>query len=429
VLDIKVLRDNPDAVRAGTLKKRLPDRVEAIDRVLALDSELRALSPKLDAMRSEQKQAGKQLGKLPAAEREQFLAQQRVLKGEMQQLEEQEKALREQLHTSLALVPNIPDPEVPDGKDDTENVETTRWGVIPTFAFTPRAHYEIGEAQGWVDFVRAADMAGSRNYILFGELALLHDAVLRFALEHMVQKGFMPVDPPLLVRDGPMFGTGFFPGGEEQTYRCEKDGLNLIGTSEVPVTSLHSGEILAEEDLPKRYVARSACFRREAGTYGKDTRGLYRVHQFQKVEQVILDVADRARSVQHHQDIVANAVSVLQAFELPHRIVAVCGGDLGVPQAMKYDIESWMPSRDNYGETHSASRFYDYQARRLNLRYRPKDGGKPQFCHTLNNTVIASPRVLISLLEVHQQQDGTVRVPPALRAYLGGREVLGRPVF
>jgi seryl-tRNA synthetase len=226
-----------------------------------------------------------------------------------------------------------------------------------------------------------------------------------------------------------MFGTGFFPGGEEQTYRCEKDGLNLIGTSEVPVTSLHAGEMLAEDQLPKKYVARSACFRREAGTYGKDTRGLYRVHQFQKVEQVIVDVADKARSIQHHADIVRNAEDLLQAFELPYRVVAVCGGDLGVPQAMKYDIETWMPSRRNYGETHSASRFYDYQARRLDLRYRPRDGGKPLFCHTLNNTVAASPRVLIPLLECHQQPDGTVRVPPALRAHLGGREVLGRKVW
>lgn len=426
MLDLRFLRENADAVRAGAVKKRLPDRAAAVDRALQLDAELRAMTPKLDGLRSEQKSAGKTIGRLSPAEREVFLGKQKEVKAELAGLEEREKQLRAELEQQLALIPNVPDPDVPDGKDDTENVEVRRWGTVRDFGFTPRPHFELGEAQGWVDFTRASAMAGSRNYILFGDLALLHDAVLRWAVDLMVARGFTAVDPPLLVRDAAMFGTGFFPGGEEQTYRCEKDGLNLIGTSEVPVTSLHGGEMLAEEDLPKRYVARSACFRREAGTYGKDTRGLYRVHQFHKVEQVIVDVADKARSVQHHHDIVKNAEDMLQAFELPYRVVAVCGGDLGVPQAMKYDIETWMPSRGNYGETHSASRFYDYQARRLDLRYRQKDGGKPMYCHTLNNTVVASPRILIPLLENHQQPDGTVRVPKALQPYLGGRAVLGR---
>ena len=426
MLDLKLLRENPDAVRAGAMKKRMPDRAAAVDRALAVDAELRAMLPKLDAMRSEQKSAGKEMGKLGPAEREAFLAKQKERKVELQALEEKEKRLRADLDAQLALIPNVPDADVPEGKDDTENVEVRRWGTVRDFGFQPKPHYELGEAQGWLDFDRAAAMAGSRNYILFGDLALLHDAVLRYAVDLLVARGFTPVDPPLLVRDAAMYGTGFFPGGEEQTYRCEKDGLNLIGTSEVPVTSLHGGEMMAEADLPKKYVARSACFRREAGTYGKDTRGLYRVHQFQKVEQVIVDVADKARSIQHHHDIVRNAEDMLQAFELPYRVVAVCGGDLGVPQAMKYDIETWMPSRGNYGETHSASRFYDYQARRLDLRYRQKDGGKATYCHTLNNTVVASPRILIPLLENHQQQDGTVRVPPALQPYLGGRAVLGK---
>jgi seryl-tRNA synthetase len=426
MLDLKLLRENPDAVRAGAMKKRMPDRAAAVDRALAVDAELRAMLPKLDAMRSEQKSAGKEMGKLGPAEREAFLAKQKERKVELQALEEKEKRLRADLDAQLALIPNVPDADVPEGKDDTENVEVRRWGTVRDFGFKPKPHYELGEAQGWLDFDRAAAMAGSRNYILFGDLALLHDAELRYAVDLLVARGFTPVDPPLLVRDAAMYGTGFFPGGEEQTYRCEKDGLNLIGTSEVPVTSLHGGEMMAEADLPKKYVARSACFRREAGTYGKDTRGLYRVHQFQKVEQVIVDVADKARSIQHHQEIVRNAEDMLQAFDLPYRVVAVCGGDLGVPQAMKYDIETWMPSRGNYGETHSASRFYDYQARRLDLRYRQKDGGKATYCHTLNNTVVASPRILIPLLENHQQQDGTVRVPPDLQPYLGGRAVLGK---
>ena len=425
MLDLKLVRENPDAVRAGAMKKRMPDRAAAVDRALAIDAELRGMLPRLDGMRSEQKNAGKEMGKLGPAEREAFLAKQKERKVELQAMEEKEKQLRADLDAQLALIPNVPDADVPDGKDDTENVEVRRWGTVRDFGFAPRPHYEIGEAQGWLDFNRAAAMAGSRNYILFGDLALLHDAVLRYAVDLLVARGFTPVDPPLLVRDAAMYGTGFFPGGEEQTYRCERDGLNLIGTSEVPVTSLHGGEMMAEDQLPKKYVARSACFRREAGTYGKDTRGLYRVHQFQKVEQVIVDVADKARSIQHHQEIVKNAEDMLQAFELPYRVVAVCGGDLGVPQAMKYDIETWMPSRGNYGETHSASRFYDYQARRLDLRYRQKDGGKATYCHTLNNTVAASPRILIPLLEMHQQADGTVVVPEALRPYMGGIARIG----
>lgn len=423
-----MLRDDPEAVKAGARKKRLPDRAEAVDRALQIDTELRELIPRLDAMRSEQKAKSREIGQLPPAEREIQLGRQRELKQELQALEERDRALRSALEQELALIPNLPDAEVPEGKDDTENVELRRWGTVRDFAFPARPHFEIGEAQGWLDFARAATLSGSRNYVLLGDLALLHDAVLRFAVELMVGRGFVPVDPPLLVRDAAMYGTGFFPGGEEQTYRCERDGLNLIGTSEVPVTSLHAGEILAESELPKRYVARSACFRREAGTYGKDTRGLYRVHQFQKVEQVVVDIGDKERSLQHHHGIVANAEACLQAFELPYRVVAVCGGDLGVPQAFKYDIETWMPSRGGYGETHSASRFYDYQARRLGLRYRTA-AGKVMFCHTLNNTVIASPRVLIPLLENHQRPDGTVQLPAALRPYLGGREVLGRPIW
>jgi len=232
----------------------------------------------------------------------------------------------------------------------------------------------------------------------------------------------------VLVRREAMTGTGFFPGGEDQTYATdERDDLYLVGTAEVPVTSLHSDEILDEASLPRLYVAWTSCFRREAGTYGKDTRGLYRVHQFQKVEQVVLDVADEAKSLEHHMQILGYSEELLQRFELPYRVVNVCGGDLGSPQVQKFDIETWMPGRDGYGETHSASRFHDYQARRLRLRYRDADK-KVRFCHTLNNTVAASTRLLIALLENHQQADGTVHVPEALRPHVGGRAVLGRPV-
>jgi seryl-tRNA synthetase len=226
-----------------------------------------------------------------------------------------------------------------------------------------------------------------------------------------------------MVRYEAMEGTAYFPGGEEQAYKMAKDDLYLIGTAEVPVTSLHAGEILDAAELPKRYVACTPCFRREAGTYGKDTRGLYRIHQFWKVEQVIVDRADEQKSKEHHQAIVAHAERLLAKLELPYRIVNVCGGDLGQPQVQKFDIECWMPSRGGYGETHSASRFHDFQSRRLDMRYRD-EAGKVRHCHTLNNTVVASPRILIALLENHQQADGSVSIPVALRPYLGGREAL-----
>jgi seryl-tRNA synthetase len=323
-------------------------------------------------------------------------------------------------------VPNVPASAVPEGKSDADNVELERVGTPPAFDFAPRDHIDLGNAQGWLDVDAGARLAGSRNYVLKGDLALLEDAVLRLAMDHMLAKGFVPLSVPTLVRYEPLLGTGYFPGGEEQTYRTdERDELYLVGTAEVPVTALHAGEILDVKELPKLYVARSACYRREAGTYGKDTRGIYRVHQFQKVEQVVIDVADEAKSLAHHRSILQNSKEVLDLCELAYRVVNVCGGDLGVPHVQKFDIETWMPSRNGYGETHSASRFHDYQARRLELRYRDTEG-KVRVCHTLNNTVAASTRMLIALLENHQQADGTVRVPKALRPYLGGRERIGR---
>ena len=428
MIDIRLLRENPELVRQGAIRKHFPDRAEAVDRALAIDSELRALLPRIEGMRAQQKKASKEIGRLAPEEREAKLGEQQQLKAEIQSLEESEKDLKQRLDKELVQLPQVPDEGVPEGKDDSFNAEVRKVGEPRQFDFEPRSHDDLAIAQGWLDVERAAALAGSRNYMLFGDLALLHDSVLRFALDHMTSKGFVAVDPPLLVRDEVMAGTGFFPGGEEQTYRVPSDGLNLIGTSEVPVTAIHGGQILAEDELPKRYVARSVCFRREAGTYGKDTKGLYRVHQFQKVEQVIVDVADPERSKAHHEEIVRNAEEVLEAFGLAWRVVVVCGGDLGVGQAFKYDIETWMPSRQSYGETHSASRFYDFQARRLGMRYRSKDTKKPVYCHTLNNTVLASPRVLIALLETHQRSDGTVSIPEALRPYMGGRDVIGRPL-
>jgi len=425
VIDLRFIRENPDVVKEGARKKRFEVDV---DRILELDEQLRGLGQEVDALRQAAKQAGKKIAKASPEERAGLLEQQKTEKATLKELEGRQGGLKEELDQLLLWVPNPPAPEVPDGVDDTENVELRKVGEPTSFDFEPWSHIELAEAQGWLDIERGARIAGSRNYILLGDLCLLEGAILRLAQDRMVARGFTPVTVPTLVRTDVMVGTGYFPGGEDQAYKCdERDDLCLVGTAEVPVTAIHQDEILDLEDLPKRFVALSSCYRREAGTYGKDTKGLYRVHQFQKVEQVIIDVADPERSLEHHRFILDNAEQLLQELELPYRVVDVCGGDLGMPPIQKFDIETWMPSRESYGETHSASRFHDYQARRLGLRYRDGDR-KVHFCHTLNNTVAASARMLIAVVENHQQADGTVRVPEPLRPYLAGREVLGSPV-
>lgn len=423
MLDLKFIRQSPDVVKAGARKKRIACD---IDRILELDAQSRALGQEIDALRQEQREAGKRIAGASPDARQALLAQQKELKDGLRSSEERQGTLHAELERLMLQVPNVPADDVPVGKDDADNVEVSRWGERTRFDFGARSHIELGEAQDWLDLERGARLAGSRNYVLKGDLSLLEGAVMRYALDVMVTKGFVPLSVPTLVRTEAMVGTGYFPGGEDQAYRCdERDDLCLVGTAEVPITALYQGEILPGEELPRRFVALSSCYRREAGTYGKDTKGLYRVHQFQKVEQVVIDIADPARSLEHHHSILQNSESVLRALNLPYRVVNVCGGDLGQPQIQKFDIETWMPSRDSYGETHSASRFHDFQARRLKLRYRDRDG-KVQFCHTLNNTVAASTRMLIALIENHQTASGQVHVPEALRPYLGGRELLGK---
>ncbi|MCL2641076.1 MAG: serine--tRNA ligase, partial [Phycisphaerales bacterium] len=314
------------------------------------------------------------------------------------------------------------DPDVPLGKDDTENVEIKKWGEPRQFDFTPKDHITLGKELNLIDVDRGVKLAGTRSYFLLGYGAMLHQAVLRLAQDMMIERGFVPMSVPVLVRHEPMEGTGYFPLGREQAYAMsdENPAVYLVGTAEVSLTAYHMDETLDLKSLPRKYVAMSPCFRREAGTYGKDTAGLYRIHQFDKVEQVVICRNDVEESKRWHQTILQNAEDVLQKLNLPYRVVSVCTGDLGQGQAAKFDIETWMPSRNSYSETHSASRFYEFQARRLNLRYRDEEGGggKMKFCHTLNNTVIASPRILIPILETYQNSDGSITVPEALRKYL-----------
>jgi seryl-tRNA synthetase len=422
MLDIAFIREFPELVKAGAKKKHI--QVD-VDRLLEVDRQRRVLITEIEQLRAERNRKSKAVSGVPPSEREALLAETRAITEQLKQRETALAPLEEEFGRLMLQVPNVPAADVPEGLTDADNVEIRRWGELPAFSFTPRDHVELGETLDLIDIKRAVRIAGTRTYYLKNEAVLLELAVLRFTLDHMTRKGFTPMLVPHLVKDEAMIGTAYYPGGEEQAYRIEKDAVNLIGTSEVPLTAYHYDEILSETELPKRYVGMSTCYRREAGTYGRDTRGIYRIHQFHKVEQVILCVADEQVSIAEHERIVRNAEEVLQGLQLPYRVVNVCGGDLGAPQVKKYDIETWMPSRNAYGETHSASRFYDFQARRLKLRYRDRQG-KVHYAHTLNNTVIASPRILIPLLEIYQQEDGSVIVPEALRSYMGGLERISR---
>ncbi|MHC4960847.1 MAG: serine--tRNA ligase [Planctomycetota bacterium] len=418
MIDIKLIRDNPQKFIDGAKVKKVSID---IDRLLEVDAKLLENKQKLQDIATEKNRVGKEIPNLDPEKKKEALAALSQLKQDEADFNEAIKNLRPEFDTLMGQVAQPADPEVPVGEDDTENAELRKWGTIREFDFEPKDHVELGLALDIIDIERGVKLAGTRNYFLKGQGALLHWAVLRFSLDYMIGKGYTPMSVPLLMRDEVMVGTGYFPGSEEQTYQMERDSLNLVGTAEVPVTAHHSGEILSEEQLPVKSVALSTCFRREAGAAGKDTRGLYRIHQFDKVEQVIICENDIEKSKEYHLEILGNSEAVLQAMNLPYRVVNVCTGDLGRGQVQKYDIETWMPSRNSYGETHSASRFYEFQARRMNLRYKNADG-KNLFCHTLNNTVIASPRVLIPILELYQNADGTVTIPEVLRPYMQGQE-------
>ena len=438
MIDVKDLRENPDRYRDAARLKRID---VDIDRLLELDSEYRALDQQRQQITAEKNQISKQIGQLAGRLKKASASEQAALQEQMKKLQarpaelkQQEQALEPQvaelapqIEELLLRVPQPPDEGVPVGKDDTENVQVRAWGTVPQFSFPVKDHATLGAELGMIDIDRGVKLAGSRSYFLTGAGTQLHQAVLRLAMDLMIERGFLPMSVPVIVREPAMRGTGYFPLGREQSYAMtnEEPPVFLVGTAEVSLTAYHMDEILEGKTLPRKYVAMSPCFRREAGTYGKDTAGIYRIHQFDKVEQVIVCRNDVEESKRWHEQITANAEAVLQKLKLPYRVVSVCTGDLGQGQAAKYDIETWMPSRGNYGETHSSSRFYEFQARRLNMRYRDEDG-KVRYCHTLNNTVIASPRILIPILENYQNADGSVTVPEALRPYIGGREKIAK---
>lgn len=418
MLDIGFIRNNPEIIKEGIRKKKLDMDV---DELLAVDEEMRSVKSEVESLRAERNRLTKEIPKLQGDRKNEAAARVRSIKGDLSESEPKLRDLERRFEELMLRVPNPPLPEVPEGETDDDNVEVRSFGTPPQFDFPPKDHLELAEALDILDIPRAVKFAGARMYVLKNEGALLELALFRFALDHLVSRGFQPMIVPQLVRREAMVGTGFFPLGEEDTFFIEKDDLYLIGTSEVPLVAYHMDEILNEKDLPKHYCGYSTCFRREAGSYGRDTRGFYRLHQFNKVEQVAICVNDPEVSRQEHQILLGNSESLMQALGLPHRVALACTAEIGQGQVLKHEIETWMPSRGKYSETHSCSTLHEFQARRLRIRWRGKDG-KTQYCHTLNNTAVASPRILIPLLENFQNEDGSVTIPEVVRPYMNGLE-------
>jgi seryl-tRNA synthetase len=452
MIDLEALRADPDRFRRGAAHKHYDPTL--VDRLLETDAALRTAMTTQQELTAEKNRLGREIGRLaaqakqasagekPAIEEQLTRLRQRPLeiKPEEDALVERVRALEAERAALWLRVPQPADADVPVGAGPDDNVERRAWNpagydVRKSFAdnrgFEPKSHIELMQRHGMVDLERGVRMAGSRSYVLTGDGMRLSQAILRHAFDFMTQEhGFTPMSVPVLVRDELMVGTGFFPDGREQAYAIgnptsEHAGCSLTGTGEVGLMGLHMDEILAADNLPLRYTTVSPCFRREAGAAGRDTAGLYRVHYFEKVEQVVICRADEAESRAWHQKMIGYVESLLQRLELPYRLLQCCTGDLGPKNADQVDIECWMPSRASYGETHSASRLYDYQCRRLNLRYKDPDSGRNVCCHSLNNTVAASPRILIPLIEMHQQADGSIAIPAPLRAHMGGRETIG----
>ncbi len=417
MLDIKYIRENSTLVKKAAENKLI--KVD-IDRLLEVDTILRDKNQKLDLLREERNKLSSSIPSLKDDEKKSTIEHVRKIKDEITTLENEVLPLKEEYDSLMYQVPSVPFDEVPIGKTDEDNVEIKTVGEIPTFNFEIKDHVDLAESLDLIDIPRGVKVAGSRSYYLKNEAVLLEMALCRYVLDKLMKKGFVPMTVPTLVKEAPMYGTSYFPGGRDQAYAVTEDNLYLVGTSEVSLVSYHSGETFENiEDLPKMYCGYSTCYRREAGTYGKDTRGLYRVHQFTKIEQVIICEADYDKQYELHNFLLNNAEEIMQDLKIPYRVVKVCTGDMGIGQVRKHDIEAWMPSRNKYSETHSCSSFNDFQSRRSNIKYKDKDGNT-KYCFTLNNTAIASPRILIPLLELNQNEDGSVNIPEVLVPYMNG---------
>lgn len=412
MLDSKYIQVNADTIKKAITDKQMDPGL--IDKFLEINEKRKKLIASVEELRKQANEHAAGIkGRRPTEEE---ITKGKALKEKLSQIEPELKTVQEEFDTILLHIPNPAASDVPFGKDEADNQVVREVGTKPTFSFTPKTHYELAENLNLFDSERAVAIGGRRAYILKGDLVLLEMAVHQFAMNLLIQKGFTPMTVPWMVNKEALWGTGYFPWGVEDHYTTQ-DGQGLIGTAEVSLTAYHQNEILNEKDLPVKLVGISPCFRREVGSYGKDTKGFFRVHQFTKVEQVVLTVADEEETRRWHEEMVAYSEELLQQLELPYHVLLMCTADMGAGQRKKYDIETWFPGQNTYRETHSASYFNDFQARRLNMRYRAKDG-TVKFVYTLNNTVAATPRLLAAILENYQQEDGSIRVPTALQSYM-----------
>jgi seryl-tRNA synthetase len=417
MLDIQFIRQNADAVKTAIRNKRLD---LDLDELLAADKQRRETTTTLEQKRARKNELSALIPKASKDDRPKLVDEAKQVRTDIEQLEPQLAEVQRRFQDMMLRIPSIPRPEVPIGAGEEDNVEVKRVGEPRKFDFTPKDHVELMTKLGMVEWEAPRKFAGGRSYALVGDGALLEMAVLRLAVDTLIERGMKLVAPPVMVRERAMMGTGYFPIGKDEAYSITADDLFLIGTSEVSLVSLHCDETLEADRLPIKYAGSSLCFRREAGAAGKDTRGLYRVHQFNKIEQVIFCAPDEAVAEKLHYELLGNAEAILAKLEIPYRVAIACTGEMGLGQTRKHEVESWMPGRNAYSETHSCSSFGDFQARRSNIRLRLSDGslGYP---FTLNNTAIASPRILIPLLENHQLEDGTISLPKALVPYMNGR--------
>jgi seryl-tRNA synthetase len=420
MLDIKFIRDNPEIVKAGVKKKHAK---ADIDGLIVLDERRLTELKEVENIRSEVNRVSNDIARnQDSALKVQLIEEMRVVKEDLKAKEEKLRATMDEWRDLMLQVPNIPDISVPDGNGEEYNVEVLTWGDKPKFDFPAKDHVELMTKLKMVDFERGVKVHGFRGYFLRGDGAELSWAVWNYAREFFANKNFTPFIPPSIVRKQNLYGTGHLPGGAEDIYQTQDEDY-LSGTAEVPMMGYHSDEVLSMDELPKRYLAFSPCFRREAGAHGKDVKGIIRVQEFFKLEQLILCVASHEESVKFHEEINRNFEEFMESLNIPYRRVEICGGDLKAAHVKSYDTEAWMPSENVYRELSSASYYHDFQSRRFGIRYKDAEG-KIHFVHSLNSTAVATPRILAAIVENFQQADGSVMIPEVLRRYMGGREFI-----
>lgn len=418
MLDIKFIRENKELVTLGAKKKHI--KLD-IDKLIKTDDKRREILASLEVKRAEQNKVNSKVVNASPLEKQKIITEMKILKDSMEKEEAELKEIMKEWQALMLQVPNIPDMSVPDGDSDKDNKEIKVWGEKPNFTFEAKDHVELMTNLNMVDFERGSKVHGFRGYFLIGDGARLSFAIWNYAMDFFSAKKFVPIIPPVIVRKINLYGTGHLPGDTEDYYMTQ-DGDALAGTAEVPVMGYHTDEILDGKTLPRKYLGFSPCFRREAGSYSKDVKGLIRVHEFYKLEQVILCEANHETSVVYHEELNRNTEEFIESLGIPYHTVVNCGADLGLGQVKKYDIELWVPKENKYREISSASYFHDFQTRRFNIKYKD-ESGKTRYAHSLNCTAIPTPRILVSLIENFQQADGSVKIPSVLQKYFGADSI------